>query len=59
MTARVDCINASPADPYAFIAEHTAHCAYWADLAREAAAYARAFVGVVRDYMVERAGGAE
>ena len=55
------------ADPHAFIAEHAADAAYWSDLAREAArirddallayatrkaaAYARAFVGAVKDML--------
>jgi hypothetical protein len=55
------------ADPRAFIAEHAADAAYWSDVAREAAticddallayatrksaAYARAFVGAVKDML--------
>jgi hypothetical protein len=55
------------ADPRTFIAEYAADAAYWSDLAREAArirddallayatrkaaAYARAFVGAVKDML--------
>jgi hypothetical protein len=64
----------SPADPRAFIAEHAASAAYWADLAREAAlisddalldyatrkaaAFARAFVGAVKDILESEERGA-
>jgi len=60
------------ADPYEFIAEHAADAAYWSDVAREgarirdnalltyatrkAAAYARAFVGAVKDMLAESDG---
>jgi hypothetical protein len=63
------------ADPYAFVAEHAADCSYWADLAREgarirddalliyatkkAAAYARAFVGAVKDFIAVEGRAAE
>ena len=55
-------------DPHRFIVENAAQTAYWADLAREAAsigddalleyatrkaaAYARAFIGTVRDLIL-------
>jgi hypothetical protein len=61
-----------PADPRAFIAEHAADTAYWSDLAheaahirddalltyatRKAAAYARAFVGAVKDMLETKEG---
>jgi len=69
MTPNNDLASISPADPYAFVAEHAADCSYWADLAREAAtirdnalliyatrkaaAYARAFVGTVKDCIAD------
>jgi hypothetical protein len=59
-----------PSDPRQFIAENAAKTAYWADLAREAAsidddallayatrkasAYARAFVGMAKEFLATR-----
>jgi hypothetical protein len=70
MTPAVD----DPSDPCQFIAESAGQTAYWADLAREAAtisddqllayatrkaaAYARAFVGAVRDMLLASDGEA-
>ena len=70
-----DLARIPPADPYAFVAENAADCAYWSDLAREgarirddallcyatrkAAAYARAFVGVVKDCIAVEGRAAE
>ena len=64
----------SHSDPRQFIAENAEQAAFWADLAREAAligdetllayatrkaaAYARAFVGTVRDLILTDNGGA-
>ena len=69
MIGPVDLANVPAADPYAVIAEQVANCACWADLAREAAsirdnalllyatrkaaACGRAFVGAVRECIVE------
>ncbi len=63
-----------PLDPRAFIEENAAKASYWADLAREAAAigddalliyaskkaaaYARAFVGVVKELILDDFGAA-
>lgn len=63
------------ADPHEFIAEHAADAAYWSDVAREAArirddalltyatrkaaAYARAFVGAVKDMLEIKEGSAQ
>ena len=63
----------NPLDPRQFIADNAAQTAFWADLAREAAlicddallayatrkaaAYARAFVGIVKDLILADKGG--
>ena len=68
-------ISENPADPRAFIAEHAAGAAYWADLAREAAiicddvllayatrkaaACARAFVGAVKEMLLPNKAGGQ
>ena len=65
----------NPLDPRGFIAENAWQSAYWSDLAREAAtigddtllayatrkaaAYARAFVGAVRDMLLAADGVAQ
>ena len=75
MNNPLDFAKVPAADPHAFIAEHAAHCAYWADLAREAAsirdnplliyatrkavAYARAFAGTVKESIAGNTGAAE
>lgn len=69
MTSALD----DPLDPRKFIAEHASRAAYWSDLAseaatipddplllyatRKAAAYARAFVSVVKETIVTNRGG--
>jgi hypothetical protein len=68
-TATPDCDQDVNLDPRQFIAQNAGQAAYWADLAREAAAicddallayatrkaaaYARAFVGAAKDMLIK------